>query len=33
VHCVPGSAYAMKITRPIDLIVAQALLASEAECG
>jgi len=32
VHCVPGSAYAMKITRPIDLIVAQALLASEAEC-
>jgi 2-C-methyl-D-erythritol 4-phosphate cytidylyltransferase len=33
VHCVPGSAYAMKITRPIDLIVAEALLASEAECG
>lgn len=32
VHCVPGSAYAMKITRPIDLIVAEALLASEAEC-
>jgi 2-C-methyl-D-erythritol 4-phosphate cytidylyltransferase len=30
VHCVPGSAYAMKITRPIDLIVAEALLASEA---
>jgi 2-C-methyl-D-erythritol 4-phosphate cytidylyltransferase len=34
VHCVPGSAYAMKITRPIDLIVAQALVAAqEAECG
>lgn len=33
VHCVPGSAYAMKITRPIDLIVAEALLASEAECA
>jgi 2-C-methyl-D-erythritol 4-phosphate cytidylyltransferase len=34
VHCVPGSAYAMKITRPIDLVVAQALVAAqEAECG
>jgi 2-C-methyl-D-erythritol 4-phosphate cytidylyltransferase len=34
VHCVQGSAYAMKITRPIDLIVAQALVAAqEAECG
>ena len=33
VHCVPGSAYALKITRPIDLIVAEALLASEAECA
>lgn len=33
VRCVPGSAYAMKITRPIDLIVAEALLASEAECA
>ena len=33
VHCVAGSAYAMKITRPIDLIVAEALLASEAECA
>jgi 2-C-methyl-D-erythritol 4-phosphate cytidylyltransferase len=30
VHCVPGSAYAMKITRPIDLIVAEALLTAEA---
>jgi 2-C-methyl-D-erythritol 4-phosphate cytidylyltransferase len=34
VHCVPGSAYAMKITRPIDLVVAQALVAAqEAQCG
>jgi 2-C-methyl-D-erythritol 4-phosphate cytidylyltransferase len=30
VHCVPGSAYAMKITRPMDLIVAEALLTAEA---
>lgn len=29
VHCVPGSAYAMKVTRPIDLIVAEALIAAE----
>lgn len=34
VHCVPGSAYAMKITRPVDLIVAKALVAAqEAQCG
>jgi 2-C-methyl-D-erythritol 4-phosphate cytidylyltransferase len=26
VHCVPGSDLAMKITRPIDLVIAEALL-------
>jgi len=29
VHCVPGSEYALKITRPIDLILAEALLRAE----
>jgi 2-C-methyl-D-erythritol 4-phosphate cytidylyltransferase len=28
VHCVPGDEHALKITRPIDLVVAEALLAA-----
>jgi 2-C-methyl-D-erythritol 4-phosphate cytidylyltransferase len=27
VHCVPGDEAAMKITRPVDLVIAEALLA------
>ncbi|NUT37713.1 MAG: 2-C-methyl-D-erythritol 4-phosphate cytidylyltransferase [Hamadaea sp.] len=29
VHCVPGSEHALKITRPLDLLIAEALLAAE----
>ncbi|MCP2325815.1 2-C-methyl-D-erythritol 4-phosphate cytidylyltransferase [Hamadaea flava] len=29
VHCVPGSELALKITRPVDLIIAEALLTAE----
>lgn len=29
VHCVPGSERALKITRPLDLLIAEALLAQE----
>ncbi|WP_290855489.1 2-C-methyl-D-erythritol 4-phosphate cytidylyltransferase [Hamadaea sp.] len=31
VHCVPGSESALKITRPVDLIIAEALLAAAGE--
>lgn len=31
VHCVPGSELALKITRPVDLIIAEALLTASGE--
>lgn len=33
VDCVPGSEYAMKITRPFDLLIAEYLLAHESAAG